>query len=213
MFCSWSGGKDSCLSLYQSLKTSQVSCLVSSMMESGEVFHSHGLSHSVLRAQADSLKIPLLIFNTSWEDYEQNYNRILKHLKTKHHLDGGLFDDIDIDEHRKWCRNLCENHNMFAYHPLWQRDKTSILSEFLELGFKAKIIAVDERKLHRDYLGKDLNDELIAEFNEKNIDLCGENGEYRTVVYDGPLFSSPLTLKHGEVSLKNGYWLLEVVLN
>lgn len=212
LFCSWSGGKDSCLSLYQSLKTANIRCLITAMVESGSVSRSHGLSHSVLRAQADSLKIPLLIFNTSWEEYEKNYHKILEHLRNKHLLDGGVFGDIDIEEHKEWCVNLCKNNNLNAYHPLWKRERESILSEFLELGFKAKIIAINEKKLQRDFLGRDINRQLIEEFREKNIDICGENGEYHTVVYDGPIFSHPVTLKHGDVSLKNGYWLLEVHL-
>ena len=213
LFCSWSGGKDSSLSLYHALKTSNVVCLVTAMMESGEVSRSHGLSHSVLRAQADALNIPLLIFNTSWEEYEKNYLKILDHLKNKHLLDGGIFGDIDIEDHKKWCVNLCESNNMKAYRPLWQQERESILSEFLELGFKAKIIAVNEKKLHRDFLGRDLNKELIEEFREKNIDICGENGEYHTIVYDGPIFETQLSLRQGDITLKSGYWLLEVHLN
>ncbi len=212
LFCSWSGGKDSCLSLYHALKSHNIACLVTAMMESGEVSRSHGLSHSVLRAQADSLKIPLLIFNTSWEEYEKNYLEILMHLKNKHQLAGGIFGDIDIEDHRTWCIKLCEKVEMKAIHPLWQIEREEILNEFLKLGFKAKIIAVNEKKLHRDCLGKDLNFELIEEFREKNIDICGENGEYHTIVYDGPIFSSPVNLKHGDISLKSGYWLLEVHL-
>lgn len=210
IFCSWSGGKDSCLSLYQSLKKFQVVCLITAMVETGEASRSHGLNHAVLRAQADSLNIPLLIFNTSWDEYEKNYHNILTHLKNKHQLNGGVFGDIDIEDHKKWCVTLCQQHEMNAYHPLWLRERESILSEFLELGFKAKIIAVNEKKLHRDFLGRDLNQELIDDFREKGIDICGENGEYHTVVYDGPIFSTPLVLKHGEISLKNGYWLLDV---
>jgi diphthine-ammonia ligase len=212
LFCSWSGGKDSCLSLYKALKTSNIVCLVTAMVESGEVSRSHGLTHNVLRAQADALNIPLLIFNTSWEEYEKNYLKILGHLNSKHFLDGGVFGDIDIEDHKEWCVKLCNNYNMKAHHPLWQQKREGILSEFLELGFKAKIISVNEKKLHRDFLGRELDKELIEEFRKKNVDICGENGEYHTVVYDGPIFAQPLALKHSEVSLKNGYWVLEVNL-
>lgn len=213
MFCSWSGGKDSCLSLYRALKTNNITCLITAMLETGEVSRSHGLCIAVLRAQADSLNIPLLIFNTTWQDYEANFNKILSHLKNKHNLDGGIFGDLDIEEHKIWCEQLCKNNSMKAYHPLWKEERVAILSEFIEMGFKAKVIAVNEKKLHRDYLGRDLDKELIEEFEEKNIDICGENGEYHTVVYDGPIFSRPLNLKHGEVSLKDGYWYLEVNLS
>ena len=212
LFCSWLGGKESCLALYHALDNSHVACLVTAMIESGEVPHTHGLSHSVLRAQADSLKTPLLIFNTPEEEYEKNYPEILSHLKKKHRIDGGVFGNIDGEEHKTRNVNLCEKSGIEAHHPLWQRDKESILSELLDLGFKAKIIAVNAKKMHRDFLGRDLSPELILELKEKNIDICGENGEYHSVVYDGPIFFRPLVLKHGDISLKNGYWMLEVHL-
>lgn len=207
-FCSWSGGKDSCLSLYKSLETKKIICLVTAMIETEEVSRSHGLTQAVLRAQADALDIPLLIFNTSWAEYEDNYFNILKHIKKKHALRGGIFGDIDVDEHRDWCLDLCHKLEIEASHPLWKREREKVLKEFLDLGFKAKIVAFDERKGSRHYLGKDLNLDLIDEFKSKNIDICGEQGEYHTVVYDGPIFKQPLRLKHGDIVLKNGYWFL-----
>ena len=212
VMCSWSGGKDSCLALYRATKDYQVSFLMTAMMESGEYSRSHGLTHQVLRAQADALKIPLLVFNTSWEEYESMLKNLIASVKQKHLIEGMIFGDIDLEAHKTWCDKLCQSQNIKSVYPLWLAPREELLSEFLELGFKAKIIAINEKKLPRDYLWKELDKELIEDFRERKIDLCGENGEYHSVVYDGPIFSQPLKIKNGDVHLKDGYWFVETSL-
>ncbi len=181
------------------------------MVEMGSTYRSNSFSPAILRAQADLLKIPLLIFNTSSEEYEENYKQTLFNLK-KHNINAGVFPYINNESQKELMEILCASNEIGALIPLWQRDKESILSEFLELGFKAKIIAVNEKYLTRDFLSKDIDKDIIEEFRQKKIDLFGENGEYQTILYDAPYFSHRLNLKDGDINLKNGNWTLDITL-
>lgn len=211
LFCAWNGGHECSLSLYHAQKSNQVKCLIAPTTEAGTTYRCHSFPPAILRAQADLLKIPLLIFSTSQEDYEDNYKQTLFNLK-KHKINAGVFPYINNETQKEMMENLCTSQGMEISVPLWQRNKEGILSEFLELGFKAKIISVSEKYLTRDFLSKDLDKEIIEEFRQKKIDLFGENGEFQTILYEAPYFLQPLNLKDGDINLKNGNWTLDITL-
>ena len=211
LFCAWSGGHDNCLSLFHALKTNQVKCLIAPLIDTGMTQKTNHLSPSLLRAQADLLKIPLLIFNTSMDDFSENYKQTINSLK-KYKIYCGVFPFITNEEQKELMENICTSQNIGTLAPLWRRDKEGILSEFLELGFKAKIISVNEKYLTRDFLSRDLDKEIIEEFRTKKVDLFGENGEFQTIIYQAPYFSDQLNLKDGDINLKNGHWILDINL-
>jgi len=210
-FCTWSGGHDSCLSLYHTLKLGQVKCLISPLIDTGISHKTSHFSPSILRAQADLLKIPLLIFNTSNEDFEENYKQVIMSLK-KYKIYKGTFPFISNESQKEFMEKICSSQNIRSFVPLWDRNKEGILSEFLELGFKAKIISVNEKFLTRDFLSRDLDFEIIEEFRNKKVDLFGENGEFQTIIYNAPFFSEQLNMKEGDINLKNGNWILDINL-
>jgi uncharacterized protein (TIGR00290 family) len=170
----------------------------------------HKLSHRILRSQSDLLKIPVLIFNSSLKDYEENYKEVLFHIKKKNNLDGGVFGSISNMKDKIFSEEICKKSNLQSYHPLWKRDQKELAKEFIKLGFKAKIIAVHGKKMSRDFLWREFDLDLISEFEKQNIDPIGENGEHFTLVYDGPLFSKSLELKPGELLYSDHYWSLEL---
>lgn len=211
LFCAWTGGHECSLSLHHALKSNTIKCLITPIFETGTMFRSILIHPSILRAQADLLKIPLLILNTSTDEYEAHYKQTLTNLK-KHKIEGGIFPFINNEVQKQNMDTICTNQLMTTLIPLWQRDKNEILSEFIELGFKAKIIAVNEKYLNRDFLSKDLDKDILKEFNQRKIDMFGENGEFHTVLYDAPYFSSRLNIKEGDITLKNGNWTLDITL-
>jgi len=207
-FSSWSGGKDSCLALYYAIKEgNKAARLLTMLREDGEKSRSHGLNRKVLREQADSLNIPLETCSTSWDDYETNFIKILSKFK-KDGLKYGVFGDIDIQEHREWVENVCSKVDMQALLPLWQQPRQQLLHDFISKGFKALIVSVKEEDLDRKYLGNIITEDLVKEFNRIGIDPAGENGEYHTVVIDGPIFSFPLAIKKGNILSHKGYCFL-----
>ncbi|BBH53251.1 diphthine--ammonia ligase [Fluviispira sanaruensis] len=209
LFCMWSGGHDSCLALYYAQKTNHVKCIITPIMETNVGYRSQGLSPHILRAQADLLEIPLLIFNTSFQEFEKNYEMTIASLK-KHKIEGGFYSEITQEERKHLNEIICERQNMKGFFPLWQKSKEAALSELLELGFKAKIIAINEKNLTRDFLGKNLDKDIIEEFRNRKIDIWGENGEFQTILHEAPFFKENLILKEGDINLRNGYWALDI---
>ncbi len=209
VFCSWSGGHDCCLGLFTAQKKTNLKLLITPLLERGPLYRTPGLSYpSLLRAQADLIQIPLFLFNASFENWEKTYEENLALLK-KYDLHMGVFSCITNERQKNLYEELCSHQNIETSFPLWEKDQDSIFSQFLEEGFKAKIISVNEKMLSREFLGKDLDAEIGKELKQKKIGLFGEHGEYHTVVYDAPFFKEKLLLKEGDITLKNNYWTLD----
>lgn len=210
-FCSWSGGKDSCLSLYYALKQGGMpKRLITMLVENGERSRSHGLSLNLLKKQSESLNIPLSTYATSWEDYETNFITALKEMKESV-INIGLFGDIDIEDHKNWVKKVCNKTNMLAYLPLWKKSRRKIVKEFIEEGFKAIIVAAkDDKHLGKALLGRELSMDMISTFEKRGIDPAGENGEYHTLVTGGPIFKHDIKYRLEEKVFFNGYWFQNV---
>jgi diphthine-ammonia ligase len=209
-FCSWSGGKDSCLSLYYALKQGAIpKRLITMLIENGERSRSHGLSLNLLKKQSESLNIPLGTRATSWEDYETNFITALKEMKESG-INLGVFGDIDIDDHKKWVKKVCNKTNILEYLPLWKKPRRKIVQEFIDDGFKAIIVTVKDKWLDKELLGRELDENLIGILGKKGVDLAGENGEYHTMVTGGPIFKKDIEYKLEEKIFFNGYWFQNV---
>jgi uncharacterized protein (TIGR00290 family) len=211
-FCSWSGGKDSCLALYRAHQRGGTPRLLLTMMTGdGSCSRSHGLPPAVLATQAASLDLPLSTGRAGWDDYEAVFLDRLAELRAEGITDG-VFGDIDLAPHRQWVEQVCAQHGITAHLPLWQEARRDLLTEFIEAGFSATIVAVDDARLPRSFLGRELNWSTVADLEAAGVDACGEEGEFHTVVTNGPIFAAPLHLEHGEVEAHAGYSFLKVHL-
>jgi len=210
-FCSWSGGKDSCLSLYYALKQGGIpKRLITMLIENGERSRSHGLSLNLLKKQSESLKIPLSTYATSWEDYETNFVTALKEIKESG-ISIGVFGDMDIEDHKSWVKKVCNKTNMVEYLPLWKKPRRKMVKEFIDYGFKAIIVAVkDDKLLGKEILGREFDKNLIRILEKRGVDPAGENGEYHTLVTGGPIFTNDIEYKLEEKIFFNGYWFQSV---
>ncbi len=209
-FSSWSGGKDSCLALYRAIQNGGLpQFLLTIFREDGERSHSHGLPVSILQKQAEALGIPLVTRKASWADYTAVFTATIKEFKEQG-IQFGVFGDIDIEDHRRWCEDVCRSAGLVACHPLWQCNRNELLDEFLNLQFKANIVTLKQDYMPYGWLGKPLDRKIIDEMNQAGIDACGENGEYHSVVTDGPLFSTGIDLKMNDQVFHDGYWFINV---
>jgi len=197
-FVSWSGGKDSCLAMYKVIEQGYVPKKLLTMfsVENG-ISSAHRLKENIIKAQASAIGIDHLVGKALFDEYEEIFVSNLKSFKEQD-INYGIFGDIDIEEHKNWEDNICERASIISVLPLWQRNRKEIVQEFLDLGFKAKIIVVNTSMIDAKFLGKDLSYSLIKEIEAYGADACGENGEYHTVVYDGPIFKRPVELKYGD---------------
>ena len=213
-FVSWSGGKDSCLALFRAMSQGYKPKMLFTMFSiENDVSSAHRLNEDIIKAQVNGLALESTIGRAKFEDYEAVFVRNLEAFKSQD-KQYGIFGDIDLDEHRKWEEIVCEKAQMTAVLPLWQEDRKKLVKEFIDLGFKAKIVVVNKTMMSPEFLGRDLSHELLEEIEKTGADVCGENGEYHTVVYDGPLFKTPLNLNFSkEVKDIEGKWAkIEVLI-
>jgi uncharacterized protein (TIGR00290 family) len=207
VFVSWSGGKDCTLAACKAMSQGhQVSYLINFISEDGQRSRSHGIRREVIALQAEAIGIPLIQAATSWEEYEENFKRVVGELKNEG-VEGGVFGDIDIDEHRQWVERVCSELGIKPLLPLWLMEPEELLNEFIEMGFKAIVVAT---KLDKSLLGRSLDEQLLNEIKGFGAHPSGEYGEYHTFVTDGPIFQRLLKVIQGEVRRKGDIWLLDI---
>ena len=207
VFSSWSGGKDCALATYKAISQGyEVLYLLNFISEDGDKSRSHGIKSDVLALQAKAIGIPLIQVKTSWENYEENFKKVVKELKDKG-IEGGVFGDMDLEEHREWVERVCGEVGMKAFLPLWGIKPEKLIAEFLKLKFKAIVIAT---KLEEGLLGKVLDKALIRRIVKLGSHPCGESGEYHTFVTAGPIFKRALKVTNGERERRDNVWFLEI---
>lgn len=196
---SFSLGKDSTLALYRSLKSMQVTNLVISIDENNLRSWFHGVDSDLINRVSQALDIPVILAKSHGENYREAFIEALKQSKQLG-AQACVFGDIDIEDHLKWCSSVCDDADLESIFPLWQEKRRDIVEEFINAGFKAKIKTVSKQfNLDKKYLNQILTHELIDEFEALGIDVCGENGEYHTFVYDGPIFKHAINTKQIDV--------------
>ncbi len=213
VFCSWSGGKDSAFALHEAVVAgAEPRLLISMMVEGGERSRSHGLSREVLAAQAAAVGLPIEFGAASWSGYEAELLRVLEASIGAAGPTVGVFGDIDVQDHRDWVERVCGLVDAEARLPLWQRDRCRLMDELLAAGFEAVIVAVRDGVLPPELLGRTIDAALVAEIERHGSDAAGENGEYHSLVVDGPLFRRRLEVEPGERSLRDGVWFTDLRL-
>ena len=211
-FVSWSSGKDCTYALHRflSISAGEVVCLLNMTDAGGDKSRSHGISNAIIQRQAEQLGIPLVQKPTSRGVYEQDFKAAIAELKLQG-VNTGIFGDIYLDAHREWIERVCEEMEVEPVFPLWGINTTDLMADFISDGFKTVIVSVRKGKLPSRFLGRVLNNDLIAEITSvPDADACGENGEYHSFVFDGPIFNSPVSFEKGEITEDDKHWFLEL---
>jgi len=214
---SWSGGKDSCLALYKALgKGLEVSHLLNFVVK-GEGCMPHG-APELIAAQSEAMGIPLVQREVTWETYEEGFKEAARDLRRRG-VDGIVFGDIDVPEHLDWVVRVCNEVGALYMEPLWRLDREQILREFVCAGFEAIVVNAGADVFGPDWLGRRVDEAFIRDLLElkaaRSFDLCGELGEYHTLVVDGPIFKRRIKV-HAyrkalkEDRLKRRRWFLDV---
>jgi uncharacterized protein (TIGR00290 family) len=210
VFCSWSGGKDSALALHEAVAAgAEPRLLVAMMIEGGERSRSHGLSRELLEAQADAVGLPIRFGAASWDGYEDEMGRLLEAGAVEFGTPVGVFGDIDIEGHREWVEGVCARAGVEASQPLWQRDRRRLMDDLLRAGFEPVIVAVRDGVLPPELLGTTIDAAVVDELVRLGSDAAGENGEFHSLVVNGPLFRQRLAIELGERSLRGGVWFTD----
>ena len=197
-YFNWSSGKDSALALYRAVTSGlyDVRALFSVVKTDGRLAM-HEVGEALLRCQADAIGIPFHPFHidTSWTDAE--YAACMSKAVGRFKAQGiatALFGDLYLDGLRRWREANCCQDGIRAEFPLWHVEPMDAVNEFIRLGFKAVITCVDCSVLDESFVGRTINKGFISDL-PAGMDACGEQGEYHSFVYDGPLFRRPVDFK------------------
>jgi uncharacterized protein (TIGR00290 family) len=205
---SWSGGKDAALALHelQRSKEYEILALLTTVTEEYDRISMHGVRRVLLERQAESLGLPLenvpISKNTSDEEYDRKMREVLqKYLATG--VSCVAFGDVFLQDVRNYREENLSKIGMKGVFPLWQSDTTKLAHTFINLGFEAVITCVDSKVLDRRFVGRAFDERFLSEL-PSGVDPCGENGEFHSFVYAGPIFRKRILHKRGEVVLRDG---------
>ncbi len=178
----WSGGKDSCLAVWRvvkgSLKVDKLVCMV----QEGKS-RAHGINTEIIRAQGKAMDMEIVFQESTWESYEERMKDVFRDLA----VDRAIFGDIYLQEHRDWIERVCNEVGVEPLFPIWGYNTLDLAKEFISEGFEALVIAV-RKDLPTSLLGRKFDESFVRDVMELGLDPCGEDGEFHTYVYAGPLF-------------------------
>lgn len=205
---SWSGGKDAALATALARETGHdLAGLVAVVDPDHGTVRAHGTPASVLRAQAEALGVPLALREGDWEGYESAFRDGAASLRDEEGVEGLVFGDVDLEEHREWGERVAADLGLEAVYPLWGWDHREVVEAAAERNLEALVVAVRD-PLDEAFLGEAVTPDLADRTAATGASPSGEDGAYHTVVVDGPGFREALDLAAGEVRERDGYRLL-----
>lgn len=207
---SFSCGKDSSRALEEMLREGhECAGLMVMVSEQDARSYFHGVSGAMLERYAEALGLPLLKVRARGEEYHLAMEKTL--LKAKEMgCEAVCFGDIDIEGNRAWGEERCRNTGLKAVYPLWHVGREENVREIVRRGYKCLIKSVNPALLPEELVGQFLSEETLEEMKARGVDLCGENGEYHTLVVDGPIFRTPLEYETGGIRRGEHHVFLEI---
>jgi len=203
----WSGGKDSALAVHEIKKSGryEIASLFCTLTEDFDRVSMHGVRRTLIERQALNIGCTLtevfIPYPCSNESYESRMTGALLPCR-----DSGIqkvvFGDIFLEDIRKYREGQMKKIGMSCLFPLWGKDSLVLARSFVDAGFRAVITCVDSTLLDRTYVGRIMDHAFLDDLPE-GVDPSGENGEYHTFVFDGPLFRQPVSFETGEIRLRD----------
>ena len=203
----WSSGKDSAMALHELRRSSacEIVGLLTTITEGYERISIHGVREELLDGQAASIGLPLtkvwIPQESSLDEYERRMGAALDPF-VRQGVSGVAFGDIFLDDLRKDREDKLARVGLAGFFPIWKRDTAELARRFISAGFKAIITCVDTEVLDASFAGRAFDEQLLTDL-PAGVDPCGENGEFHSFTYDGPIFSNPIACRKGEVVLRN----------
>jgi uncharacterized protein (TIGR00290 family) len=208
LFC-WSGGKDSAMALHTLLQQNEfhISALLTTVTEGYERISMHGVRRELLKRQAQSIGLPLHEVRIPPQCVNPIYEaRMEEALRV--HFEKGVrrvaFGDIFLEDLRAYREKNLARMGMTAIFPIWKRDTRELVRSFLANRFRAVGVCVDGKVLDPSFAGRELDESFFRDL-PPHADPCGENGEFHTFVFDGPIFQSPIPVRTGEIVNRDGF--------
>ena len=214
---SWSSGKDSAWTLYQLQQDPTVEVVGLLTTFNGEFNRSaiHGVRQQLLRLQAEAAALPLIEIPLPWpcsnEQYESLMGAALDNARAQLQMDAVAFGDLYLEDIRSYRESKMQGTGLELLFPLWQIPTDQLAREMIIGGLKAAITCLDPRVMPEHFAGAQFSAQLLKDLPEA-VDPCGENGEFHTFAWDGPMFSTPIAVVGGEVVKRDGFVYADLLL-
>lgn len=204
-FLNWSSGKDSALSLYRLIKAGeQPDLLLTTIGKEEQRIGMHGLRRSLLVKQAEAIGIPLKIIELEASLDHEGYNDLMKstmnELKVKG-FDTAVFGDIFLADLKAYRESQLNSVGMKGEFPLWGEDTRALIKEFIANGFSSMIVSAADEHFDKNFLGTVIDEQFLDKLPDA-VDPCGENGEFHSFCYDGPIFEKDIPFNKGKKVIK-----------
>jgi uncharacterized protein (TIGR00290 family) len=206
---SWSGGKDSALALWVLAREQGIvpGALITTVTDVYDRVSMHGVRRSLVARQASAVGVPLVEIEIpvgcTNEVYEQRMADALASEPLRS-VEVVAFGDLFLEDIRRYREDRLATVGKTGCFPLWHRDTTSLARDFVAAGFEAIIVCLDPAKLDRSFAGRRFDARLLVDL-PAGVDPCGENGEFHTFAYAGPIMSTPIEVQVGETVERDGF--------
>lgn len=214
---SWSTGKDSAYALYELQRLypiGQLELLTTVTMPFDRV-SIHGVRRELLRAQASRMNLPLSVVEIPHPCSAEQYDALMQGFLTTKLSQQGIsqiaFGDLFLEEIRHYRETKLASTSIQPLFPLWRRETKTLAHEIIEKGFKGIVTCVDKKYLDCSFVGRIFDHHFLQDLPD-HVDPCGENGEFHTFVFDGPIFKKPLEVEKGEIVTRENYCFLDLKL-
>lgn len=205
---SWTGGKDGCYACYKAMAEGyRVTHLLN--FRNRKKTGSHEINPEIIQAQSKATGIPLI--QRDFISYEEEFKEVVSDLREQGaKIDGAVFGHIET--HKELVDRMCHDLDINLILPLWKQDSKKIVTEIVDSGFEAIIVSIKDGVMGREWLGRRIDETFVHDLSryDASIDLAGENGEFHTLVIDGPIFQKKIQIARGEPFLREGYWFFNI---
>ena len=213
LFC-WSGGKDSAMALRVLRRQNglRVAALLTTVTEGYERISMHGVRRELLLRQAHAIGLPLQEVRIPPQCVNPIYEARMRDAMLAQKAAGVrcvAFGDIFLQDLREYRERNLALVEMSAMFPIWKCDTRELAQEFCAQGFRAVAVCIDSNKLSCEFAGREVDESFFRDLPE-GVDPCGENGEFHTFVYDGPIFSNAIAVERGEVVERDGFYFCDL---
>lgn len=212
---SWSSGKDSAWTLHVLRQNPDVELvgLLTTVNTQFKRVAMHGIRYELLKLQAEAAGLPLWEIPLPWPCSNEVYEQAMAGACRKA-VESGIraiaFGDLFLEDVRRYREERLRGTGLEPAFPLWGRDTRELISEMIDGGLRARIVCVDPSKMHPDLAGRDLDHELLRQLPE-TVDPCGENGEFHTFTYAGPMFRESIPIESGECVTRDGFVFADLI--
>lgn len=212
---SWSGGKDSSLALHDIRQSGryEVVSLLTTVTEGYDRICMHGVRRELLDRQAEAVGIPChpiyMSQVSSNQEFEEKLTKALLHFKAQG-IRKIAFGDIFLEDLKKYRDDLLARIGMEGVYPIWRQDSRGLVERFIQTGFKAFLVCVNTAVLDASFAGRMIDADLLRDLPPA-VDPCGENGEFHSYVFDGPLFNREVKIKRGERVIRGPFAYCDLI--